>query len=397
MSAVRLPKILVCGAVGALAVLLCGVATLRADDYLKKFKKTTDLNAQKTVAEVKGMLADAQRARTARPQEARVLLQTALARVNDSRDLTEAEAAEFRRQISTGLAGLDALAREQAIQADLEARQSAARLAKDAKQKGQPGIDRQPQGSGVTGQAADYINNNKKTLMAQGGLRDKREGATVRITNEIYETYSNMEERRITQRFIDSGKREASKYTKAEKDLLKALNSVMTPQFKEHTLKEAIEYIQEKTGLNIFFDEVSLKEAGVEYDTDRVTFTAPTKVTVRTILKKILADKGLTFIIKEAAIQVMTPGKAKEQVVARSYPVQDLIQPAVMGPNPYFNRQQMYANVNGLILNIMNSVEPGSWQLNGGRGTITFNEPSMSIIITNTAEFHYQMAGALQR
>jgi hypothetical protein len=397
MSAVRLPKTLLCGAACALAVLLCGVATLRADDYLKKFKKTTDLNAQKTAADVKGMLLDAQRVRKTNPQEARVLLQTALARVDDSRDLSDAERTEFRRQITAGLAGLDALAREQAQQADLEAQQAAAKLAKDAKLKG-PSGGNQKQGSGVTGQAADYINSNNKTLMSYGGLKDKRDQATVRITNEIYETYSNMEERRITERFIKKGELlAASKYTKAEKELLKALNSVMTPPFKNVTLKEAIEYIQEKTNLSIFFDEVSLKEAGVEYDTDRVNFTAPTKMTVRTILKKILADKGLSFIIKEAAIQVMTPGKAKEQVVARAYPVQDLVQPVTMGPNPYFNRQQMYANVNGLILNIMNSVEPGSWQINGGRGTITFHEPSMSLIITNTAEFHYQMGGALQR
>jgi hypothetical protein len=393
MSLVRLPKSLVFGAVCALAVLLGGAANAQ-DNYLKKFKQKSTLDTQKVLADVKGLMLDAQKIRKTNPQGARELLELAKSRVGD---LSEADGADLRRQIVAQLAGLDALAREQAVQADLDSKQAASRLAKEAKLKAQGGIERPQQGSGLTGQAGSFIDNNKKTLMAYGGLKDKREGATVRITNEIYETYSNMEERRFTERFARASERDKAKYTKAEKELLKALNSVMTPNFQNNTLKEAIEYIQEKTGLNVFFDEVSLKEAGVEYDTDRVNFKAPSKVTVRTILKKILADKGLTFIIKEAAIQVMTPGKAKDFVVMRAYPVQDLVVPVTMGPNPYFNQQQMYANVNGLILNIMNSVEPGSWQINGGTGTITFNQATMSLMIRNTAEFHYQMAGALQR
>jgi hypothetical protein len=46
---------------------------------------------------------------------------------------------------------------------------------------------------------------------------------------------------------------------------------------------------------------------------------------------------------------------------------------------------------------IVNTVEPASWQVNGGWGTISFHEPSMSLLIRQTAEFHYQMGNGLGR
>ncbi len=68
MSAVRLPKSLVFGAVCALAVLLCGGATLCADDYLKKFKAKTDLGSQKLQSDVKGLIAGALQLQKTNPQ-----------------------------------------------------------------------------------------------------------------------------------------------------------------------------------------------------------------------------------------------------------------------------------------------------------------------------------------
>ena len=58
---VRLPQIL--GIACSLAFGLCGTARLHADDYLNKFKAKQVVDAQKTVADVKGMLDQAQRIR----------------------------------------------------------------------------------------------------------------------------------------------------------------------------------------------------------------------------------------------------------------------------------------------------------------------------------------------
>ena len=53
----------------------------------------------------------------------------------------------------------------------------------------------------------------------------------------------------------------------------------------------------------------------------------------------------------------------------------------------------MYQGVQQMMDLIVNTVEPASWQVNGGWGTISFHEPSMSLIIRAPAEFHYQFGG----
>ena len=175
------------------------------------------------------------------------------------------------------------------------------------------------------------------------------------------------------------------KLTAKEKALLKMLNSTLSVDFKDTTLKEALELIQEKTNnaLPIFLDEGSLKEANIESD-EPVTFKVR-KATVRTILKKILADKGLTYVIKEATIQVVTPQKAREMMVVRTYPVGDLLG----SNNPFldpFGFQQLAA-INALINVIKTTIEPSIWEQGG---TITFFPPG-SLIIRAPAELHYQM------
>jgi hypothetical protein len=205
-----------------------------------------------------------------------------------------------------------------------------------------------------------------------------------------------MVEERITQRFIESAKRKEAHLTKEEKALLKMLNSTLSVDFNKMPFKDVLDFIQEKTGdppkLRIFVDEASLKDAGIEYDSP-VTFKQKS-LTVRTILRKILADRGLTYVVMDAAVQVMTPEKARSIMITRSYPIQDLVGVFDMRWGPWAARAQLIQNVNGLIGMI---VEPGSWKINNPEapGTITFHEPTMSLIIRNSAEMHNQMPGGV--
>src|SRR5207253_667559 len=109
-----------------------------------------------------------------------------------------------------------------------------------------------------------------------------------------------------------------NKLSAKEIALLKAMNSTLSVDFKGNSFKEVLEYLQVKTGLTIIVDENSLKDAMVEYN-DPVTFKVQ-KVTVRTILKKILADRGLSYILQEGIVQVVTAQRARETMVVRSYP-----------------------------------------------------------------------------
>ena len=53
------------------------------------------------------------------------------------------------------------------------------------------------------------------------------------------------------------------------------------------------------------------------------------KVSTRTALKKVLADLGLTYVIKDETIFVTTPIKAKDMMTVRTYYIGDLIGAAI--------------------------------------------------------------------
>jgi len=166
----------------------------------------------------------------------------------------------------------------------------------------------------------------------------------------------------------------------------------MTVNYDGDKFRAVLDHLRDKTGLTIIVDEGSLEDAKVDYD-DPVTFKGA-KVNVRTALKKILGDKSLTYVIKEGCIQVMTPKKASEMMVIRSYPVGDLVQPdpqLLMMYGPFFKNQMMLQNAQQLINLIQSTIEPTYWQANGGPATITFFLPTQSIVVRASAEMHYQL------
>ena len=175
--------------------------------------------------------------------------------------------------------------------------------------------------------------------------------------------------------------------------MVKALNSVMSVDFNETPLKTALEVLQERTGQSIFVDQGSLREANTDY-MDPVTFKA-NKLQFSTILRKVLRDNGLTYVIKEGALQVVTPAKAREMMTVRSYPIGDLVAAGGFAQQfgPFAARAQMLSNVQSLINMIQNSVDPSIWQANGGGGSITFFEPNPVPLIIHNPGFHYQFGG----
>ena len=171
--------------------------------------------------------------------------------------------------------------------------------------------------------------------------------------------------------------------TEKETKILKTLNSTISIDYNgDAKFKTVLEDLQDRTGLTLIMDQASVQDLNLDYD-DTVKLRLP-KITVRTALKKILGDKGLTYIIKEGALQVMTPKRASEYTVVRSYPIEGLVAASQVATRfgPFVTRApKCLANVQGLINMIQGSVEPTYWQPNGP-GSISFFEPTMSISIT---------------
>lgn len=185
--------------------------------------------------------------------------------------------------------------------------------------------------------------------------------------------------------------------TAKELAILKALNTTIKPDYPNAGLMDVLDDLSQKLNITFAVDKVSLAEANVTSDT-QVNLVLPRGITARTALRKILADVGLTYVIKNETVQVMTEAKAKELMTTRVYYIGNLM---TGGPyadagirfNPWFDQLQVQQNVKSLIDMIQGSVDPQTWQANGGSGTIRFYAPTMSLIIRQSAEVHGMMGG----
>ena len=207
--------------------------------------------------------------------------------------------------------------------------------------------------------------------------------------------------------------------TAKEQSILRALNTTISVNFRNSKLEDVIEYLQTFTGQPILLDREGMKEIEISYET--VVSLNVKGVTVRTVLRKILADLGMAYVIKDETIQATSAQKAKETMSVRRYYVGDLLAgmgalgglPNGFGPpgyvpggigyfsafpvgpvvTPQQQAIQKMENVKHLIELIQTSTEPSSWQVNGGGGTISFHAASMSLVIKQSAEVHALLGG----
>jgi hypothetical protein len=186
---------------------------------------------------------------------------------------------------------------------------------------------------------------------------------------------------------------DAPKLTEQEKVTLKALNTPIKAELKDTPLSGVLDYLQEVSGATIVSDKKTLEIAGASYDTPITTRFKHSSL--RTVLKKVLADVGLTYIVKDGVIRVVTTEEARASMTVRSYYVGDLAGLVDIRISPLLRDIQMRAAIGQIIDSILGSVEQNSWEAHGaqGGGTITYDPITMSLIVKQTAEVHYMLGG----
>lgn len=182
------------------------------------------------------------------------------------------------------------------------------------------------------------------------------------------------------------------KYSAKELAILRALNSPVTVKFKDSHFDDVIDYLRTMTNVPIIVDPDSKKKAEIDDETP-VSIDAK-GLSLRTVLRFILTSHGLSYVVKDEVIEIVTQEKAKTMLTTRAYPVGDLVHTPGFGGmffGPQVENFQMMQNVATIIDMIQSSVDPDSWKANGGLGTITFNAATMSIVIRNSAEVQAQI------
>ncbi|HZY88627.1 MAG TPA: hypothetical protein VFE78_27640 [Gemmataceae bacterium] len=195
--------------------------------------------------------------------------------------------------------------------------------------------------------------------------------------------------------WVEKSKRRspANKLTAKERSIMEALAKPISVDFENNTLSSVLEWLGKALGQDILTDKRALEEAGVTYET-MVTLKLR-NVTARTVLRKILADLNLTYVVKDQSIQVTSIARAREMVTTRTYYIGDLTTFANPNLPPVLNQLQMLQNIAMIVNSITTQIDPQSWRNNNpdAVGSITFDPITMTLIIKQTAEVHMALGG----
>jgi hypothetical protein len=184
-----------------------------------------------------------------------------------------------------------------------------------------------------------------------------------------------------------------NKLTAKERAIMEALAKPISVDFENNTLSSVLEWLGKVMGHDIITDKQALEEVGATYES---TVTLKLRnVTARTVLRKILADLNLTYVVRNETIQVTSIARAKEMVTTRTYYIGDLVN--FVNPNlpPALNQVQMLQNIAIVVNSITTQIDPQSWNKNNpdAPGAITFDPITMTLIIKQTAEVHMALGG----
>lgn len=173
-------------------------------------------------------------------------------------------------------------------------------------------------------------------------------------------------------------------------------------------LSEVLKALSEAMKQPIILDKATMTDAGIDQST-ATTVNPGTTVSARTALRMALANHGLTYIVKDNTIHVVTREKAATLMETRVYYIGDLVTPVgtggfvgvpgrfstPVGADPDAEKR----NADMLIRQIKESIDPASWRGGGsdGRGEITYHPASKALIVKASAEVHGLMGGTLNK
>ncbi|MFQ3649654.1 MAG: hypothetical protein SNJ75_04925 [Gemmataceae bacterium] len=201
----------------------------------------------------------------------------------------------------------------------------------------------------------------------------------------------------LTEKFPDnwvelSKKRTTVKMTDTERQIMKALQSTIRVEYEGEKFQDVLDHLRKVTGLPLSADRRALEEAGISYETPinlKLTSTS------RSILKKLLGSLGLAYVIKDEAVLITTAERASQMTVTKAYYIGDLAGVVGVPLDPVTSQLVMLERVNNIIAQITSKVDRSSWRVNNedAPGTITFDPLTMSLIVKQSAEFHFMMGG----
>ncbi|HEV3145485.1 MAG TPA: DUF4974 domain-containing protein [Gemmataceae bacterium] len=414
----------------AVAMMLAPLALAQEpprDPLLEDARKRQDIATQKAELDVKSAMKEAA---SSRPVEALVLLKKTLDRVENDVDISPSRKDAMVRSLKDRIRVTEMSAKMTTEQAVAEAQKNSKASARNVeveKQKAEREKIRvaineivQLQGQGKNADAdkkardlaAQYPDNPAAKAMGGNAFLNAR-------IREARDVLADMERRsqfamnEVTRSSmppngeVEFDKKRWGEITKArkgeplsekEKAILAALNKMVKPDFRNTKFEDALDTISQLTGVTIILDKKGLEDANITAET-LVNFSLPREVTVRTVLRKLLKDNDLTYVIKDEVVYVTSTNEARRFMTTKAYYVGDLTAGNALLYGPNLAQAQEMETAQMIINMIKDSIDPQSWAGAGsaGAGSITYDRVTKSIVVRQSAEVHSLMRSSLMK
>jgi hypothetical protein len=405
----------------AAGLVLFGTAKMaRSDEDLDEVKRRLKIEADQLEAKVKERVAEADKVGKVNPSEAIGLLgslETTLAitkaltpeRKQELQEFIAARIKHYRQaslKAAPGAGYEERMAHLRARQREIEAKnedlkqmnQQISQLLKQGKYKEAGAIGEQwrqkyPDSPGADG--FEKINRAGSALRELQSIRDQRSARYARAQAEFMKSMLPVVgDIEFPADWAEKTKRRTQiKLDPKEVKLLKALQTPISTTIKAQPLEAVLNEFEKRHGIQINIDPAALEAAGLNRESP-VSLNAREKP-LRSSLKNMLGDIGLTYIIRNGELRVTTPQLASQDMVTKVYYIGDLVQGTNFALGPLVNQLQAIQSIAAMI-KMIESIEPASWQSGGGAGVITFDPSRMALIVKQSAEMQFMLQGALR-
>ena len=176
--------------------------------------------------------------------------------------------------------------------------------------------------------------------------------------------------------------------TAAKPDISKALAQPVELDFVETDLSDVFDFIGKAYEIPVALDLRALDNWAITPDTP-VTFSVK-GVSLRSALRLMLRQLGLTYTVRDKLLQITTPEVAEERLTTVVYPVADIVPSAE-------DRSEFTDDVETLAELIPVFIEPTSWSKFGGPGSISGAELNAvrALVVAQTDDIHQQLTSVL--
>lgn len=159
--------------------------------------------------------------------------------------------------------------------------------------------------------------------------------------------------------------------------------------FVERPLRDVVPELSRQFKVPVVLSFKKLEEASVSPETPITKKFYD--LTFESILRLLLKDLELTYVVRDEVLQITTPEDAESQLITRVYPVLDLVTVGKSRPP----KSGFGKDYDSLIDVIIATIQPDSWDDVGGPGAIDALGNAGSLVISQTSEVHGQIEGLL--